>query len=63
VDASQVWPRRAGHCRLHRGVLAMVPDSIVKPDSELVELSSFSTALTDGVMDKLNQGFPIKRLV
>jgi hypothetical protein len=42
----------------------MVPDSIVKPDTErLVELLSFSTALTDGVMDKLNQGFPIEWLV
>ena len=29
VDASKVWPMRAGHCRLHRGIFAMVPDSVV----------------------------------
>ena len=27
VDASKVWPMRAGHCRLHRGIFARVPDS------------------------------------
>jgi hypothetical protein len=38
----------------------MAPDSM--PDT-LVELLSFSTALTDGVLDKLNQGFPVEWLV
>jgi hypothetical protein len=56
--------RRAGHCEFHRGVPAMVPESIVKPEAApLEELLSFSTALADGILDTLNQGFRIEWLM
>jgi hypothetical protein len=61
--AFKVWPRRAGHCEFHRGVPAMVPESIVKPEAApLEELLSLSTTLADGIPDTLNQGFRIEWL-
>ena len=62
MDAFKVWPRRAGHREFHRGVPGMVPESIVKPEAAPLEELLSSTALADGILDTLNQGFRIEWL-